>query len=121
MERLLTISIRKYLSKQPRTKRIRKTAKYVKDRVSHYIKIPLENVKIDDSLNRAIVKYYAMKMLPLRLKVDINNNIANVKLQEVKPATGTSSGPKEEKKAPKKAPEKDKKATVKKETAKINE
>jgi ribosomal protein L31E len=76
MERLLTISIRKYLSKQPRTKRIRKTAKYVKDRVSHYIKIPLENVKIDDSLNRAIVKYYAMKMLPLRLKVDINNNIA---------------------------------------------
>jgi hypothetical protein len=44
-----------------------------------------------------------------------------VKLQEVKPATGTSSGPKEEKKAPKKAPEKDKKATVKKETAKINE
>ncbi len=77
-ERLLTLNIRKYLVTQPRTKRARKAVKFVRERVAHYTKIKEENVKIAYTLNNLIFKHYAKSMLPLKLRVKIGTDTADV-------------------------------------------
>lgn len=77
-ERLLTINIRKYLVNQPRTKRAKKAAAYVRERVAHYTKIPEENVKIGYDLNNLIFKHYAKSMVPLKLRIKIGTDTADV-------------------------------------------
>jgi ribosomal protein L31E len=74
---LLTINIRKYLVNQPRGKRARKAVSYVRDRVAHYTKTSIDNVKISQDLNSLIVKRVARKMTPVRLNVKIENGVAS--------------------------------------------
>ena len=64
VDRLLTINIRKYLSTQPRTKRARKAARYIRERVSHYTKIKEENIRLSQELNALIFKVYWKHMTP---------------------------------------------------------
>ena len=75
-ERLITINIRKYLSMQPRTKRMRRAARYIKERASHYMKIDIDNVLISKELNNRIIKYYSRKMVPIKLSAKIDNGKA---------------------------------------------
>jgi ribosomal protein L31E len=77
-DRLITVSIRKYLSAQPRTKRPRKAAAYIKGRIAHYTKIKPENVKISQELNSMILKHYAKKMVPVKCTVKIGTDTAEV-------------------------------------------
>ena len=77
-ERLLTINMRKFLINQPRTKRAKKAAGYVRDRVAHYTKIKPENIKIGYDLNNLIFKEYAKSMRPLKLRVKIGTDTADV-------------------------------------------
>lgn len=77
-ERLITINLRKYLVKQPRTKRARKAARYVKERVAHYTKLNPENVKLGYDLNNLIFKYYSRSMVPLKVRVKIGTDTADV-------------------------------------------
>ncbi|MCW6160486.1 MAG: hypothetical protein LVQ95_05385 [Candidatus Micrarchaeales archaeon] len=96
-ERLITINLRKYLVKQPRTKRARKASRYVRERIAHYTKINPENVKIGYDLNNLIFKYYSRKMVPLKVRVKIGTDTA-----DVLPYTeGKAEAPKEEKKGKK--------------------
>ncbi|MGC8568186.1 MAG: hypothetical protein ACP5LP_03010 [Candidatus Micrarchaeia archaeon] len=87
MERVITISIRKYLSTQPRTKRINKAVKYVRERVAHYTKTDIKNVKLGRDVNEAIFKKYAKDMTPIKLSVNREKDILNVSLFGVKQAT----------------------------------
>ncbi len=80
VERLLTINLRRYLVAQPRTKRMRKAPKYIRERVSHFMKIDVENVKLSKELNNEIVKAYAKSMHPVKLSISIDNNIATARL-----------------------------------------
>ncbi len=75
-EILLTINLRKFLIKQERNKRLRRTAGYVRDRIAHYTKTQPENVIISQALNNAIVKYYSKSMLPLKLSVKLEGGKA---------------------------------------------
>lgn len=93
-ERLITINLRKYLVKQPRTKRARKAARYVRERIAHYTKLDPENIKIGYDLNNLIFKYYSRKMLPLKVRVKVGTDTADV-LPYVE---GKAEAPKEEKK-----------------------
>ncbi|MCL5433846.1 MAG: hypothetical protein M1538_02615, partial [Candidatus Marsarchaeota archaeon] len=61
-ERLITLNIRKYLVKQPRTKRARKAIRYIRERIAHYTKIDVENVKIGYDVNNMVFKHYAKYM-----------------------------------------------------------
>ena len=76
--RLITINIRKYISTQPRTKRINKTVKFLIERVSHLTKINPDNVKIDQNLNTLIFKKYSKTMVPMKVNVSIDNGNAIV-------------------------------------------
>ncbi len=78
-ERLLTINLRRYLVDVPRSKRFRKAPPYVRERVAHYMKLNVENVRIDKALAHEIVAKYAKSMLPLRLSVNIDKDVATVK------------------------------------------
>lgn len=95
-ERLLTLNMRKYLVAQPRTKRVKRAARYVKERVAHYTKTSYDNVKITRELNNEIVKRYARRMTPLRLRVSLENSVATVKLfaEEGKAAAKPEAKPK---------------------------
>lgn len=75
-DRLLTINIRKYLVTQPRNKRARKMARYLRDRVAHYTKTDIANVRLSQELNTLILKYYAKRMVPVKLNIKIENQIA---------------------------------------------
>ena len=77
-DRLLTINIRKYLVTQPRTKRARKAVKYIRERVSHYTKIKEENVKLGGELNNLIFKKYSRTMVPVKVRVKIGTDTADV-------------------------------------------
>ncbi len=77
-DRLITINIRKYLSTQPRTKRARKAVKYIRERVSHFTKIKIENVKLGYDLNNLIFKEYSRSMRPVKLRVKIGTDTADV-------------------------------------------
>lgn len=76
--RLLTINIRKYLATQPRTKRLNKAVRYIRDRVSHYTKVKPEDVKLSSELNSLIFKRYAKSMERVKLNVNIENDKALV-------------------------------------------
>lgn len=73
---LLTVNIRKYLVGQPRTKRARKAVMYVRDRIAHFTKTEVENVRIDQELNRVIVKKYSKSMTPVRMNIKIEDGKA---------------------------------------------
>jgi ribosomal protein L31E len=77
-ERLITLNIRKYLVKQPRTKRARKAIRYIRERIAHYTKIDVENVKIGYDVNNMVFKHYAKYMTPIKLKVNIGTDTADV-------------------------------------------
>ena len=81
-EKVLTISIRRYLSAQPVTKRSRKAVKYIRERIAHYTKTALENVKISMDLNSKIVKHYSKRMVPIKMSVDVEKGVAHAKLFE---------------------------------------
>jgi ribosomal protein L31E len=84
VERVMTISLRKYLSGQPRTKRKRKAIRYLRNRIAHYSSVDEENVKISRELNEMVVKHHAKQMSPVKLRVDIEKGIANAKPFEQK-------------------------------------
>ncbi|MCL4389543.1 MAG: hypothetical protein M1528_01465 [Candidatus Marsarchaeota archaeon] len=73
---LLTINIRRYLVGQPRTKRARKAALYIRERVAHYTKTKIEDVKISQELNNLILKRYSKSMSPVRINAKIENGKA---------------------------------------------
>ncbi len=76
--RVITINIRKYLVRQPRTKRARKASRYFRERIAHYTKTDPDNVKIDKELNSLIIKHYSRRMVPIKASVSIENGIARV-------------------------------------------
>ncbi|MGC8496195.1 MAG: hypothetical protein ACP5RM_01850 [Candidatus Micrarchaeia archaeon] len=83
--RLITINIRKYLVEQPRTKRIRKAVKFIRQRIARLSKVSEDNVKMSRELNEYIFKRAAKSMTPVKVNVSIENNIANATLyKEVK-------------------------------------
>ena len=124
-DRMITINIRKYLVTQPRTKRAKKAAKYIRERVAHYTKLDPENVRIGQKLNELIFKYYSRRMVPVKVRVKIGTDTADVlpfaeqetKVQEpAKPAKKsilniTKSEPKKE------APKEEKKTQAKEKPA----
>lgn len=97
-DRLLTINIRKYLVTQPRNKRANKAVRYVRDRVAHYTKTALENVKMSKELNSEIFKRYSKSMNPVRLNVSIANDVASVTLFSQKAAQQPATPTKKEEK-----------------------
>lgn len=133
VDKLLTINLRNFLVKQSRRRRHMKISKYVRNRVSHYMKVDEENVKLSGNLNILMIKNHSKSMLPLKVNVKIENGIATVSpFGEAKAAapaaqakkgesaakqpaaTATNSTPKTEKKAA--APKTSAKADAKKET-----
>ncbi|MCL4381099.1 hypothetical protein M1141_02365 [Candidatus Marsarchaeota archaeon] len=74
--KVFILNIRKYLVTQPRTKRRNKAVKFVRERIAHYTKLPLEAVKIDQTLNSMITKFSARTMNKLKLDVNIENGKA---------------------------------------------
>jgi len=94
-ERLITINIRRYLAMQPRTKRVKRAARYVRERAAHYMKMDPGNVTISKDLNNRLVKYYSKKMVPVKLSAKIDNGKAVLnEFSAAKPAE-----PKKEEKA----------------------
>lgn len=92
VERLLTVNMRRYLVRQHRSKRVRKAAGYVRDRVAHYTKTDIGSVTLSRELNNSIVKRYAKSMEPIRVKVSLDKGTAKADLfresapQQPKPA-----------------------------------
>ncbi len=78
----MTISIRRYLSAQPVTKRSRKAVKYIRERIAHYTKTALDNVKISMELNSKIVKHYSKRMTPIKMSIDVEKGVALARLFE---------------------------------------
>ncbi len=76
--RLITISIRKYLVAQPRTKRARKAVRYIRERIAHFTKLSSDSVKLSPELSAMILKKHARSMLPVKASVSIENGIATV-------------------------------------------
>ena len=76
--KLITINMRRYLSTQPRTKRINKCVKFLIARVAHLTKVSPDSVKIDQKLNVLIFKRYVKTMEPMKVNVGIDNGIATV-------------------------------------------
>jgi ribosomal protein L31E len=102
---LLTINIRKYLVTQPRNKRARKAVKYIRERVSHFTKTQIENVKISQDLNSLIVRKFSKRMVPVKLNVKMEGGKATVEpfaAEKIEKATTTETK-KGEKKTEKKA------------------
>jgi ribosomal protein L31E len=101
VDKLLTINLRNFLVKQPRRRRHMRISRYVRDRVSHYMKVDEEKVKLSGDLNILMIKRHARSMLPLKVNVKIENGMAMVSpfaqpKAAAQPATGA---PKTEKKA----------------------
>ena len=98
---LLTLNLRKYLSTQPRNKRARKAVDYVRDRVAHYTKTDLENVRLSQDLNSLIVRKFSRKMVPIKLnvKMDGGKAVAEPFAQEREKPQVQGAAKKEEKKA----------------------
>ena len=115
-DRLITINIRKYLVTQPRTKRARKAVKYIRERVAHYTKLKPENVKLGYDLNNLIFKYYSIRMVPVKVRVKIGTDTADVLpfIDESmkKTAAASPTAPKTAPTTPQKKPEEAKKPMV---------
>ena len=77
-DRLITISIRKYLVKQPRPKRPRKAAAYIRERIAHYTKLAPGDVKLSQELNDLILKHYSKSMVPVKCTVKVGTDTAEV-------------------------------------------
>jgi ribosomal protein L31E len=77
--KLLTIGIRRYLVTQPRNKRARKAARYIRERISHYMKMDLDKVKFSKELNNLITSQ-ARRMKPVKLNIEIDKGIATAML-----------------------------------------
>ena len=77
-ERLITLNIRRYLVRQPRPKRARRAMRYIRERVAHYTKIVPENIRIGQDVNNAVFKHYAKYMNPIKLRVLIGTDTADV-------------------------------------------
>ncbi|MDE1865428.1 MAG: hypothetical protein KGH94_02190 [Candidatus Micrarchaeota archaeon] len=75
-DRLLTINLRNYLVRQPVRRRHMRLARYVRNRIAHYVKVEEEKVKISKELNNLMVKSYSKSMLPLKVNVKIENGTA---------------------------------------------
>lgn len=121
VEKLLTISTRKYLVEQPRTKRLRKAPAYIRERVAHYLKLDINSVKISKELNNEIVKRYAKSMLPVKLSITVDNNSATVNLfgqKKEQPASTAEKSKKDKKKEKDAAAEAQPKAETKTSSAK---
>ncbi len=106
--RLLTINIRKYLSRQPRRKRPMRIAHYVRRRIAGATNVGGDSIKISKELNSIMLKENMRSMKPLKVNISIENGIATVTPFEVKarpvstvnPPQGTNAAkPKEDKKA----------------------
>ncbi len=78
VDKLLTINLRNYLVKQPVRRRHMRISRYVRGRVSHYMKVDEENVKLTGDLNILMIKRHSKSMLPLKVNVKIENGIATV-------------------------------------------
>ncbi len=72
--RAITINIRRYLVNQPRPKRARKAVRYLRERIAHYTKTDLKNVKIEGELNSMIIREYSKRMVPIKTNVNIDDN-----------------------------------------------
>ena len=124
-ERILTISLRQYLSTQPRNKRTRKAVRYVRERIAHYNKVEEKNVRLSTDLNSRIFKSYAKSMSPIKLVVNVDKGIAtasdfNAKKEAPKaaqPAKAEKAAPTPKPKAQASAKEPAKKSDVKTATA----
>lgn len=81
-ERLITLNLRRYLVEQPVTKRQRKAINYIRERVAHYTKVDIDNVKIDMPLSESVIKYYSRKMKPIKLSIDLKDGNAFVKAHQ---------------------------------------
>jgi ribosomal protein L31E len=99
-DRLITINIRKYLATQPRTKRARKAVRYVRERVAHFTKMKPENIKLGYELNNLIFKEYSRSMRPLKVRVKMGTDTADVLpfKEEVPGQPAQQAAAKEEKK-----------------------
>ncbi|MCL5433442.1 MAG: hypothetical protein M1538_00480, partial [Candidatus Marsarchaeota archaeon] len=56
----------------------RKAIRYIRERIAHYTKIDVENVKIGYDVNNMVFKHYAKYMTPIKLKVNIGTDTADV-------------------------------------------
>lgn len=75
--RLLTINIRKYLVTQPRTKRVKKAVKYIRNRIAHYTKVAEDDVRMTQELNSLILKQHAKSMAPVKLSLSIDKGVVS--------------------------------------------
>ena len=82
--RLITLNLRRYLSTQPRTKRINKCVKFVIARVAHLTKTDPDSIKIDQNLNTLIFKKYSKTMVPMRVNVSIDNGKAGMGVDKIR-------------------------------------
>ena len=103
---MITINIRRYLAMQPRTKRVKRAARYVRERAAHYMKMDEGDVSISTELNNRIVKYYSRKMVPIKLSAKVDNGKAVLNefsaakpAAEQKPAEKAAAGKKKDSKA----------------------
>lgn len=78
--RIITINMRKYLSTQPRTRRIKRSMRYLRERIAHYTKTDEANVRISDELNKMMFKHYIKSMKPVKVSVEISEGITKVGL-----------------------------------------
>ncbi len=106
VERLITINIRRYLAMQPRTKRVKRAARYIRERAAHYMKMDDSDVSISKELNNRIVKYYSRKMVPIKLSAKVDNGKAVLNefsaakaVAEQRPAEKAAAGKKQDSKA----------------------
>jgi ribosomal protein L31E len=97
-ERVITISLRKYLSTQPVTKRRMKAVKYLRNRIAHYSKVKEEDVKLSKELNQLVVKVHSRRMSPVKVRVEIDKGIASAKPFEPKQQAAVHSDAKAESK-----------------------
>ena len=95
---LITINIRKYLVTQPRNKRARKAARYIRERVSHFTKTSIDNVRLSQELNSLIAKRISRKMVPVKLSVKIEEGKATAEPFSTE-RSGAAQGKAEQQKA----------------------
>lgn len=76
--RLLTINVRKYLSKQPRRKRHMKLPKYIRYKVAQATNVRSSNIKISKELNSIMLKRYLHSMERMKVNISIDKEIATV-------------------------------------------
>lgn len=94
--RLLTINVRKYLSKQPRRKRHMKLPKYVKYKVAQATNVRSSNIKISKELNSIMLKRYLHSMEPMKININIEKDMATITHFDSKPTTTTQAAKKDE-------------------------